>query len=58
MGKWITGVLKIEIHFTSVYVEDGQDEIDAIFPEGYDGEAWSQDLTITHEETDEYPKEG
>jgi len=53
MGKWITGVLKTEIHFRSVYVEDGQDEIDAIFPDGYEGEAWTQDLKITSEQLDE-----
>jgi len=53
MGKWITGVYKSELHFTSVYVEDGQDELDVLFPEGYEGEMWISDLKITSEQLDE-----
>jgi hypothetical protein len=53
MGKWISGVLKCSIHFNDVYVEDGQNELSALFPEGWEGEMLDENLTITHEENDE-----
>lgn len=53
MGKWISGTLKCTISFLSVYVEDGQSEIDAIFPDGWEGEMLGDDLEIEHEENDE-----
>jgi len=53
MGKWITGIYKSELHFTDVYVEDGQDELDVLFPEGYEGEMWVSNLTITSEQSEE-----
>ena len=53
MGKWITGVLKTEIHFNDVYVEDDQDVLDVLFPEGYEGEMWASDLKITSEQLED-----
>jgi hypothetical protein len=52
MGKWISGTLKATINFDNVYVEDGQDEISALFPDGWEGEMDS-DLNITHIENEE-----
>jgi hypothetical protein len=53
MGKYITGVLKCEIHFSNVYVEDDQSELDALFPAGWEGEMLNENLTIIYEENDE-----
>jgi hypothetical protein len=52
MGKWVTGIYKSELHFTDVYVEDGQEVEDVLFPEGYEGEMWVSDLSITSEKED------
>lgn len=51
MGKWISGTLKATITFNNVYVEEGQDDISALFPEGWEGEM-DYDLNITGEELD------
>lgn len=53
MGKWISGELRCHIYFNDVYVEDGQDEIDAIFPDGWEGEMTGNDFNIIHEENEE-----
>jgi len=53
MGKWISGELKSSITFYDVYVEDGQDEISALFPEGWEGEMLDFSLKITHVEENE-----
>ena len=57
MGKWVTGVYKSELHFNDVYVEDDQDVLDVLFPEGYEGEMWVSDLTIVSEQLDEEKSE-
>lgn len=53
MGKWVTGVYKSELHFNDVYVEDDQDVLDVLFPDGYEGEMWVSDLNITSEVSNE-----
>lgn len=53
MGKYITGTFTCKISFHDLYVEDGQDEIDALFPDGWEGEMDSERLTITDEYEDE-----
>ena len=53
MGRWVTGIYKSELHFTDVYVEDGEEVEDVLFPEGYEGEMWVSDLKITKEQEDE-----
>ena len=55
MGKYISGSLICKIEFHDVYVVDEQDEleiIDAVFPDGWEGEMMSNELKIT-EETEE-----
>ena len=52
MGKWIDGKLTCVIEFSNVYVEDGQSEIDVIFPYGWEGEMTSDDLKIDNESED------
>lgn len=49
MGKYISGTLQCRIEFHYIYVEDGQDELDALFPEGWEGEMLHHDLKITEE---------
>ena len=49
MGKIISGILTCKIEFHDVYVDDNQSELDAIFPEGWEGEMTSEDLMITEE---------
>ena len=46
MGSWITGELRCVIRFHTVFVEDGQSENEAIFPEGYEGEMIESELVI------------
>ena len=58
MGKWVTGVYKSELHFTDVYVEDGQELEDVLFPDGYEGEMWVSDLKITSEQLEDEEEEG
>ena len=53
MGKYITGTFTCKISFHDLYVEDGLDEIDALFPDGWEGEMDSERLTITDEYEDE-----
>ena len=57
MGKYISGKVKCEIWFNDVYVEDGQDEVDAIFPNGWEGEMMDSNLDINSEEFDENDEE-
>ena len=49
MGKWIDGKITCTIEFRGVYVEDGQSELDAIFPNGWEGEMTSDNLDIESE---------
>ena len=49
MGRFISGKLKCTIEFNEIYVEDGQSEIDVIFPDGWEGEMTSDDLDIETE---------
>jgi len=51
MGKWISGTLKANLNFYDVYVEDGQDAMSALFPEGWEGEM-DYDLKISEEEAE------
>lgn len=51
MSRYISGVLKCEIHFYDLLVED--DEIGAIFPDGFEGEMWSENLKITEDYEEE-----
>ena len=48
MGRHISGKLTCTIEF-DVYVEDGESEIDAIFPDGWEGEMTSDNLEIYDE---------
>lgn len=50
MGKWIDGKLVCTIEFSGIYVEDGQNALDAIFPNGWEGEMTSEKLEIESEE--------
>lgn len=54
MGRYISGTLTCTIKFHDVYVEDGQSELDALFPDtgGWEGEMASEDLEITEEVED------
>lgn len=53
MGKYITGTFTCKISFYDLYVEDGQDEIDALFPDGWEGEMDSERWNIEDEYEDE-----
>lgn len=52
MGKYIYGKLTCTIEFSNLYVEDGESEMNAIFPNGYEGEITSDNLEIENEEED------
>lgn len=52
MGKYISGTLTCKITFCDLYVEDGQSEIDAIFPDGWEGEMDGSNLEIDEEYED------
>lgn len=49
MGKYISGILKCEIQFDNVYVDDEESEIDVLFHDGWEGEMLEQNLIITEE---------
>ena len=48
MGRYISGELKCTIRFKDLYVEDGQSELDALFPDtgGWEGEMWNETWSI------------
>jgi hypothetical protein len=52
MGKWISGKIISTIEFDGIYVEDGDSEIDAIFPNGWEGEMTSYNVEIDDEVED------
>lgn len=52
MGKYISGILKCVIKFDDEYVRDCENDIDAIFPDGWQGEMLDCDLKITNEYED------
>lgn len=51
MGRYISGSLTCKIEFHDVYVETGQSELDALFPDtgGWEGEMTSKNLEVTKE---------
>ena len=51
MGRYISGSLTCKIEFHDVYVEDGQSELDALFPDtgGWEGEMTSNNLEVIEE---------
>ena len=53
MGRWIDGKLTCVIEFSNVYVEDGENELEAIFPDGWEGEMTSDNLEIDNENEEE-----
>jgi hypothetical protein len=52
MGKYIDGKITCTIEFSNLYVEDGCTSLDAIFPDGYEGEMMSENLEIENERDD------
>lgn len=53
MGKWISGEFYCHIRYNNVYIEEGQDELDVLFPGGWEGEMVYDDLGITEEKSEE-----
>lgn len=49
--RYISGVLKCEIHFNDLLVEE--DEMSAIFPDGYSGEMLNENLKIIEDYEEE-----
>lgn len=49
MGKYISGVLNCKIEFHDLYVDESDDNIDAIFPDGWEGEMTDYSFDISEE---------
>jgi len=49
MSREVTGRIKCSINFFSIPVEDKQNVLDAIFPDGWEGEMSDHDITITED---------
>lgn len=50
MGKCISGSIICKIEFRDLYVEEGDDNLDSIFPDGWEGEMIDYNIDITKEE--------
>jgi hypothetical protein len=50
MGKYIYGKITCTIELSNLYVEDGESELDAIFPNGFEGEMMSENIEIENEQ--------
>lgn len=53
MGKFISGTINCKIEFRDLYVDEGDDHLDAIFPDGWEGEMTDYNINITSEEYEE-----
>jgi hypothetical protein len=53
MGKFISGSINCKIIFNDLYVDEGDDHLDAIFPDGWEGEMTDYNLSISSEEYEE-----
>lgn len=49
MGKIISGYINCKIEFHDLYVDEGDDNLDAIFPDGWEGEMTDCDLDLSEE---------
>lgn len=49
MGKYISGTFNCKIEFHDLYVDEGDDNMDAIFPNGWEGEMTDYNLDISEE---------
>lgn len=53
MGKFISGSINCKIIFNDLYVDEGDDHLDAIFPDGWEDEMTDYNLSISSEEYEE-----
>ena len=53
MGKYISGYITCKIEFHDVYIDEGDDHLDGIFLDGWEGEMTEENLVITEEYEDE-----
>ena len=49
MCKYISGSINCTIEFHDVYIDEGDDNLDGIFPEGWEGEMTDYNFDITEE---------
>lgn len=47
MGKFISGSVNCKIEFHDLYIDEGDDHLDAIFPDGWEGEMVDYNFNIT-----------